>query len=157
MEVSNNQTYSAAAVTTFLRKIRTPAMIDPMIPGNAAAALQASLPRSRARALSLFFTHFLTLLGCFGGFGDPPAPAPPVRVVTIVEMIKPIEVNTAVMVSPCSLKTSLSFSQRLRSSSRIFSTVCRIRANWEANSLRFCDRSSNLAARSSFRSAILTI
>ena len=76
-------------------------MIDPMIPGSVAAALPASLPRSRARALSLFFTHSLTLLGCFGGVGEPALP--PVRVVTIVEMIKPIEVNTAVMVSPCSL------------------------------------------------------
>ena len=130
MKVRNNQTCPAAAVTTFLRKFRTPAMIDPMIPGSVAAALPASLPRSRARALSLFFTHSLTLLGCFGGVGEPALP--PVRAVTIVEMIKPIEVNTAVMVSPCSLKTSLSFSRRLRSPSRIFSTVCRIRANWEA-------------------------
>ena len=157
IEVRNNQTCFAAAVTTFLRKFRTPAMIDPMIPGSAVAALPASLPRSRARALSLFFTHSLTLLGCFGGFGDPPAPAPPVRVVTIVEMIKSIEVNTAVMVRPCSLKTSLSFSRRLRSSSRIFSTVCHIQENWEANSLRFCDKSCTLAARSSFRSAIFAL
>ena len=146
MEVRNNQTCSAAAVTTFLRKFRTPAMIDPMIPGSAAAALPAILPRSLARALSLFFINSLSLLGFFGGDEEP---APPVRAVTIVEMISPREVKTAVMVSPCSLKTSLSFSRRLRSSSRIFSTVWRMRENCEASSLRFCDKSSNLAARSS--------
>ena len=156
MEVRNSQTCSAAGVTTFLRKFRTPAMIDPMTPGSAAAALPVSLPRSRARALSLFFTHSSTLLGFFGGVVDPAA-APPVRVVTIVEMIKSIEVNTAVMVRPCSLKTSLSFSRRLRSSSRIFSTVCHIQENWEANSLRFCDKSCTLAARSSFRLAIFAL
>ena len=71
MEVKNSQTCSAAAVTTFLRKFRIPAMIDPMIPGNAAAALPASRPRSLARALSLFLTHSLTLLGFFGGVVDP--------------------------------------------------------------------------------------
>ena len=127
MEVRNNQTCPAAAVTTFLRKFRTPATIDPMIPGNAAAALPASLPRTLARALSLFLIHSLSLLGFFWGVDD--LTAPPVNALMRVEMIKPIEVNTAVMVSPCSLKTSLSFSRRLKSSSRIFSTVCRIREN----------------------------
>ena len=81
MEVRNNQTCPAAAVTTFLRKFRTPAMIDPMIPGSAAAALPASLPRSLERVLSLFLTHSLSLLGFFGGVEDPPA-LPPVRAVT---------------------------------------------------------------------------
>lgn len=88
------QTWPAAAVTTFLRKFRTPAIIDPIIPGSAAAALPAILPRSLARALSLFLNHSLSLLGCFGG--DPPAPAaPPVSEVMIVEMINPNAVNTA--------------------------------------------------------------
>ena len=110
----------------FFEKFRTPAMIDPMIPGNAAAALPASLPRSRARALSLFLIHSLSFLGFFGGVEELLAP---VNALMRVEMIKPIEVKTAVIVNPCSLKTSLSFSQRLRSSSRIFSTICRIREN----------------------------
>ena len=80
------QTWPAAAVTTFLRKLRTPAMIDPILPGNAAAALPAILPRSLARAFSIFLSHSLSLLG----FGDPPvAPAPPVSEVMIVEMINP--------------------------------------------------------------------
>ena len=85
-------------------------MIDPMIPGSAAAALPASLPRSRARAFNLFLTHSLSLLGFFGGVEEPPLAAPPVRAVTIVEMIRPIEVKTAVIVKPCSLRISLSFS-----------------------------------------------
>ena len=151
MEVRNNQTCPAAAVTTFLRKFKTPVMIDPMIPGNAAAALPASRPMTLARALSLFLIHSLSLLGFFTGVEDPPAL--PVKAVTIVEVIRPIKVKTAVIFNPCSLKTSLSFSRRLRSSSRIFSTVWRILENWEANSLRFCDKSSNLTVRSSFRSA----
>ena len=122
-----------------------------MIPGNAAVTLPASRPRTLARALSLFLIHSLRLLGSkIVRVEDPPAL--PVKAVTIIEMIRPIEVKTAVMVNPCSLKTSLSFSRRLRSSSRIFSTVWRIRENCEANSLQFCDKSSNLTARSSFRS-----
>ena len=108
MEVRNNQTCPAAAVTTFLRKFKTPVMIDPMIPGNAAAALPASQPMTLARALSLFLIHSLRLLGSFGGVEDPPAL--PVKAVTIIEMTRPIEVKTAVMVNPCSLKTSLSLS-----------------------------------------------
>ena len=69
------QTWPAAAVTTFLRKFRTKSMIDPIIPGSAAAALPAILPRSLARAFSLFLNHSLSLFGCFGG--NPPAPAAP--------------------------------------------------------------------------------
>ena len=111
------QTWPAAAVTTFLRKFRTPAMIDPIIPGSAAAALPAILPISLARDLSLFLNHSLSLFGCFGG--DPPAPAapaaPPVSEVMIVEMINPNAVNTAVIVIHCSLKMSLNFSRRVRS------------------------------------------
>jgi len=68
-----------------------------MISGNADAALPASLSRSLARAFSLPFPHSLSLFGCFGGvLEDPP---PPVSAVM-----------TAVMVIPCSLKTSLIFS-----------------------------------------------
>ena len=63
----NIQTWPAAAVTTFLKKFRTPAMIVPIIPRSAAAALPAILPRGLARALSLFFNQSLSLLGCFGG------------------------------------------------------------------------------------------
>ena len=37
----NIQTWPAEAVTTFLRKFRTPAMIDPIIPESAAAASPA--------------------------------------------------------------------------------------------------------------------
>ena len=122
------QTWPAAAVTTFLREFKTPAIIDPIIPGSAAAALPAILPRSLARALSLFLNHSLSLL-CLGGFADPPAPALPVSEVMIVEMINPKAVNTAVIVIPCSLKMSLTFSRRVRSPSRIFSIVCRIREN----------------------------
>jgi len=59
-------------------------MIDPMIPGRAAAALPASLPKSLARALSLFLTHSLSLLGFFGGFLPPPPP-PPVKAVIMVD------------------------------------------------------------------------
>jgi len=69
-------------------------MMNPMIPGRAAAALPASLLRSLARAFSLFFTHSLTLFGCFGGvLEDPP---PPVSAVMIVEMMSPTLVTTAV-------------------------------------------------------------
>ena len=89
MEVKNNHTCPAAAATTFLRKFNTPAMIDPMIPGNAAAALPASLPRSLPRALSLFFTHSLSLLGFLGRAVEPAVAAPPVSDEIIVEMIKP--------------------------------------------------------------------
>ena len=92
-------------VTTFLRKFRTPAMIDPTIPGSAAAALTAILPRNLARALSLFLNHSLSLLGFFWGVDDPPAPAaPPVSEVMIVEMINPNAVNTAVIVIPCRIR-----------------------------------------------------
>ena len=114
MEVRNNQTCPAAAVTTFLRKFRTPAMIDPMIPGMQQLLYLRVYRKVELRALSLFLTHSLSLLGFFGGVEEPPAAAPPVRAVTIVEMIKPSEVSTAVIVSPCSLKTSLSFSRRLQ-------------------------------------------
>ena len=126
MEVRNNQTCPAAAVTTFFSKFKTPAMIDPMIPGNAAAALPASRPSTLARALSLFLTHSLSLLGFFRGVEEPLLP---VNALMRVEMIKPKDVKTAVIVNPCSLKISLSFSRRLKSSSRIFSIVCRIREN----------------------------
>ena len=145
MEVRNNQTCPAAAVATFLRKFKKP--------GN--ALLPASRPRTLARALILFFIHSFSLLGIFGVVEDPLAL--PVKAVTIVDMIRPIEVKTAVMVNPCSLNTSFSFSRRLRSSSRIFSTVWRIRENCEANSLQFCDKSSNLTARSSFRSVRISL
>ena len=101
-------------------------MIEPMIPGNAAAALPASRPKSLARALSLFLIHSPILLGFLGGVVDPPVAAPPVRDETIVEMIKPSDVSTAVIVKPCSLRISLSFSFKFRSSSRIFSIVCLI-------------------------------
>jgi len=129
-------------------------MIDPMIPGRAAAALPASLPKSLARALSLFLTHSLTLLGFFGGLDPPPPPPPPVRAVMMVDTKRPIIVKTAVMVRPCSLKTSLIFSLSDRSPSMIFSAVCRIRENCEASSLRFCDTISRRAERSSLRSFI---
>ena len=134
IEVRKSHTCPAAAVS-FLRKFRIPAMIDPMIPGSAAAALPASLPKSLARALRAL-THSLSLLGFLGGVEEPPA-LPPVTEVTMVEMISPNDVSTAVIVSPCSLRMSLSFSRRPRSSSRIFSTVCRILENCEASSLRF--------------------
>ena len=110
MEVRNIQTCPAVAVTTFLRKFRTPAIIDPTIPGSAAAALPASRPRSRAKALSLLFTHSLTLLGFFGRVEEPPAAPPPVNEVMMVEMTSPNDVNTAVIFKPCSLKISFSFS-----------------------------------------------
>ena len=116
------QTWPAAAVTTFLRKFRTPAMIDPIIPGRAAADLLAILPRSLVRPFSLFLNHSLSLFGCFGE--DPPAPAAPaaqpVSEAMIVEMIYSKTVNTAVFVITCSLKMSLTFSRRVRSPSRIF-------------------------------------
>ena len=41
-------------------------MIDPMIPGNAAAALPASRSRCLAKALSLFLIYSLSLFGFFG-------------------------------------------------------------------------------------------
>ena len=88
-------------------------MIDPMIPGSAAAALPASLPRSLPRALSLFLVHSPTLLGFLGGVGEPPVAALPVSAETNVEIIKPSDVSTAVMVNPCSLRMSLSFSRKL--------------------------------------------
>ena len=112
-----------------LKKFRTPAMIDPIIFGRAAAALPAILPRSLARDLSLYLNHSLSLLGFFGGVNDPPAPALPVSEVMIVEMINPNVVNIAVIAIPCSLKISLTFSKRVISPSRIFSIVCRSREN----------------------------
>ena len=121
----NIQTWPAAAVTTFLKKFRTPAMIVPIIPRSAAAALPAILPRGLARALSLFFNRSLSLLGCFGG--EPAPPAPSISEVMIVEMINPNSANTAVIVILCSLTMSLTFSRRVRSPSIIFSMVCRIR------------------------------
>ena len=102
MEVRINQTCPAAVMTTFFRRFRTPAMIDPMIPGSAAAALPANLPRSLARAFNLFLIHSLTLLGFFGGVDEPPAPPPHVIEVILVEIIKPSDVSTAVIVNPCS-------------------------------------------------------
>ena len=123
----NIQTWPAAAVIIFLKKFRTPAMILPIIPRSAAAALPAILPRGLARALSLFFNHSLSLLGCFGG--EPAPPAPSISEVMIVEMINPNVVNIAVIAIPCSLKISLTFSKRVISPSRIFSIVCRIREN----------------------------
>ena len=136
IDVKNSHTCSLAAVTTFLRKLRTPAMIDPMIPGSAAAALPASLPKSLARALSLSLTHSLSLLGFFGGVLAPPPP-PTVNAVIMVEIRSPTLVKMVVMVRPCSLKTILIFSLSERSPSRIFSTVWRIRENCEASSLVF--------------------
>ena len=109
-----------------------------MIPGKAAAALPARRPKTRARALSLFLNHSLSLFGFFGGGGggeeDPP---PPVRAVMIVEMSSPMEVKTAVIVKPCSLKMSLIFSRKLKSSSRILLAVCRILENCDASSRLF--------------------
>ena len=136
MEVKNNHTCCEAATTAFLRKFKMPATIDPMIPGRAATALPASLPRSLARALSFPFIHSLSLFGCFGGLAVA-APSPPVKKPMIVETTSPREVSTAVIVKPCSLNISLIFSQRVKSSSRIFSTVCRILANCDASSFLF--------------------
>ena len=81
---------SLAAVTNFLRKLRTPAIIDSMIPGSA----------SLARALSLAFTHSLSLLGFFGGVVPPPLLPPPVSAVIMVEIRRTTLVKKAVMV-PC--------------------------------------------------------
>ena len=111
-----------AAVTIFLRKLRMPAMIHPMIPGSVAAALSASLPKSLARALSLALTNSLSLLGCFGGVLAHPPP-PPVNTVIMVEIKSPTLVKTAMMVRPCFLKTSLIFSLSDKSPSKIFSAV----------------------------------
>ena len=72
----------------------------------------------------------------------------------IVEMINPKTVNISVIVIPCSLKASLTFSRRVRSPSTIFSMVCRIRENWDGSSLLFWVVISNLEARSSFKSAM---
>ena len=154
MEVRNIQTCPAVAVTTFLKKFRTPAIIDPTIPGSAAAALPTSRPKSLASDFSLLFTHSPTLLGFFG-VKEPPAAPPPVNEVMMVEMTSPSDVNTTVIVKPCSRKMSFSFSQRLMSSSRLFSAVWRMRENWEASSLRFCDTISSLALFSSFKSAMI--
>ena len=65
-----------------------PAMIDPMIPGMAAAAFAASLPRTRARAFNLFLTQSLTVFGFLEGVEDPPFGALPlpVKEMTIVEI-----------------------------------------------------------------------
>ena len=94
------------------------AMIDPMIPGMAAVAFAASLPRTRARAFNLFLTHSLTVFGFLEGVEGFPALPLPAKEVTIVEISNPTAVSTAVIVNPCSLKTSLTFSRRLRSSSQ---------------------------------------
>jgi len=90
------------------KKVQNTTNDGSMISGNADAALPASLSRSLARAFSLPFPHSLSLFGCFGGvLEDPP---PPVSAVMIVEIMSPTLVKTAVMVIPCSLKTSLIFS-----------------------------------------------
>ena len=107
-------------------------MIDPMIPGSAVATFSDNLPSSLARAFNFLLNHSLTLFGFFGGVDEPPE-LPPVNEVTMVEMVSPKAVKIAVMENLCSLKTSLIFSRRLKSSSKIFSTVCRMRAS----SLRF--------------------
>ena len=114
----NIQAWPTAVVTTFLRKFRTPAMIDFIISGSAAAALPAIQPRSLAGAVSLFLNHSLSFLGFSGGVDDPPAP--PVSEVMIVEIFNPNAVKTTVIVIFCSLKMSLTFSRRVRFPSRIF-------------------------------------
>ena len=63
-------TCSAANCATFFKKLKAPAIIDPIIPGNAAAAFPAHRPNNLIKALSLSLTQSLIFSGVdFEGFG----------------------------------------------------------------------------------------
>ena len=95
---------SAANPRADFRKFKAPAIMEPIIPGRAAAAFCASLPNNLIKALSLFFNQFLNCSGFEGGFELPPELLlPPVKLVIIVSNIKPKDIKIAVIVIPCSL------------------------------------------------------
>ena len=128
-------------------------MIDSMTPGSAAAALPASLPRSLARAFNLFLTYFMTLLGFLGGVEEPPA-APPVNEVMMAETSSPTDVKIAVIVNPCSLTMSFSFSQMLILVENFFNRLAYSR---KLGSQFFTILTDNLADLFSLRSAMIDL
>ena len=95
--------FSASQVVVFPNVHRSQETIEPMIPGRAAAALHAKLPRASSRACRCLLTHFFKPLlsgGLRAGAGA--LPPPPVSASTRVEIAMPMAVRIDAMVIPCS-------------------------------------------------------
>ena len=127
----------------------------PMIPGRAAAALPASLAKTRPRAWSVFLAHSgrppLSDGGGVGGVTLPPD-APPVRDRTRVEIAIPIAVSMLTSVTPCSRKRVRTRSANVVSSWRMRLIVSRMREIWERRASFVADAASRRADLSSCRS-----
>ena len=144
----------AANPTAFFRKLSIPKMIDPIIPGKADAAFDASLPNNLASALSWSWSHFITPFSSFGG--PPEEEPPPVNACTIVSISRPRAVKLKNPMIPCSRIKMFSFSLAVISGSRSLSRVCRIRANWLDSCFLFWETSSSRESLSSFSFVILS-
>ena len=84
-------------------------IITPMIPDNTSAAFMPNLPKSDAKALSLFLSHsFTPFLSLEGAFDAPPPPGSNVSTKTLIAI--PIDVSTEAIVMPCFLNNVLIFS-----------------------------------------------
>ena len=102
----------------------------PMIPGSAAAALPASLAKTRPRAWSVFLAHFRRPPlsdGAGGGDGGVTVPPPPVNARTSVLIAMPTAVRMLTRVTPCSRKRVLTRSANVVSSFNTLPIVSRMR------------------------------
>ena len=126
-----------------------------MIPGSAAAALPASLAKTRPRAWSVFLAHSRRPPlsdGAGGGDGGVTVPPPPVNARTSVLIAMPTAVRMLTRVTPCSRKRVLTRSANVVSSFNTLPIVSRMREIWERRASFEADAASSRADLSSCRS-----
>ena len=145
--------FSASQVAVFPNVPRNQQTIEPKIPGRAAAALPAKLPRARPRACTCLLTHsFKPLLSGGLGAGAGTLPPPPVSASTRVEIAMPMAVRIDAMVIPCSRNRVRMRSASVVSSWRSRLNVSRVLMIWDRRVALFVDRASSLACLSSLMS-----
>ena len=126
-----------------------------MIPGSAAAALPASLAKTRPRAWSVFLAHSRRPPlsdGADGGDGGVTVPPPPVNARTSVLIAMPTAVRMLTKVTPCSRKRVLTRFAKVVSSFNTLPIVSRMREIWERRASFEADAASSRADLSSCRS-----
>ena len=130
-----------------------------MIPGSAAAALPASLAKTRPRAWSVFLAHSRRPPlsdGAGGGDGGVTVPPPPtlrVNARTSVLIAMPTAVRMLIRVTPCSRKRVLTRSANVVSSFNTLPIVSRMREIWERRASFEADAASSWVDLSSCRSS----
>ena len=134
-------------------------MIEPMMPGRAAAALPAKLARAHPRACRCFFIHSLTppLSGGLGAGDGTGALSPPVTARMRVLIAMPIAVRMHAIVIPCSRKRVRICSASILSSSRSRPMVSRILLICDRRAALFIERASSLTCLSSSMSLALQL